>query len=96
MHLLAYNVECCFSLYVVTWSINYDELFYHCSFCFSSQLFETVKGIPAFMLNNGLLKVICQLISIVTDYGQLSVEEKELILNDVLQLCKLVVIFAIR
>lgn len=60
------------------------------------QLFETVKGMPAFMLNNGLLKVICQLISIVTDYGQLSIEEKELILNDVLQLCKLVVIFAIR
>ena len=48
------------------------------------------------MLNNGLLKVICQLISIVTDNGQLSIEEKELILNDVLQLCKLVVIFAIR
>lgn len=63
---------------------------------FFSQLFETVKGMPAFLLNNGLLKVICQLISIVTDYAQLSNEEKELILNDVLQMCKLVVIFAIR
>lgn len=51
---------------------------------------------PAFMLNNGLLKVICQLISIVTEYGSLSREEKELVLNNVLQLCKLVVIFAIR
>ena len=51
---------------------------------------------PAFMLNNGLLKVICQLISIVADYTQLSTEDKEMILNDVLQLCKLVVIFAIR
>ena len=62
----------------------------------STQLFETVKGMPAFMLNNGLLKVICQLISIVTDYAQLTTEGKELILNDVHQLCKLVVIFAIR
>lgn len=55
-----------------------------------------MKGMPAFMLNNGLLKVICQLISIVSDYSQLSMEERELILNDVHQLCKLVVIFAIR
>ncbi len=60
------------------------------------QLFETVKGMPLFMLNNGLLKVICQLISIVTDHAHLSVEEKELLLTDALQLCKLVVIFAIR
>jgi len=51
---------------------------------------------PLFMLNNGLLKVICQLICIVTDHNQLSNEDKELLLTDVLQLCKLVVIFAIR
>ena len=51
---------------------------------------------PAFMLNNGLLKVICQVISIATDHARLSIEEKELILNDTLQMCKLVIIFAIR
>ncbi len=51
---------------------------------------------PLFMLNNGLLKVICQLICIVTDHARLSIEEKELLLTDALQLCKLVVIFAIR
>ena len=48
------------------------------------------------MLNNGLLKVICQVISIATDHTQLPMEDKELILNDVLQMCKLVIIFAIR
>lgn len=51
---------------------------------------------PAFMLTNGLLKVICQVISIATDHPRLSTEDKELILNDTLQMCKLVVIFAIR
>ena len=51
---------------------------------------------PAFMLTNGLLKVICQVISIATDHPQISAEDKELILNDVLQMCKLVIIFAIR
>lgn len=67
----------------------------HCFF-FLSQLFEVVKGMPAFMLNNGLLKLICQVISLATDHTRLSTEEKELILNDTLQMCKLVVIFAIR
>ena len=51
---------------------------------------------PAFMLSNGLLKVICQVISIAADHTHLSLEEKELILNDTLQMCKLVIIFAIR
>jgi septum formation topological specificity factor MinE len=55
-----------------------------------------VKGMPAFMLNNGLLKVICQVISIATDHIRLSIEDKELILNDILQMCRLVIIFAIR
>ncbi len=48
------------------------------------------------MLSNGLLKVICQVISIAADHAHLSTEEKELILNDTLQMCKLVIIFAIR
>ena len=59
-------------------------------------MFEKVKGMPLFMLNNGLLKVICQIICIATDYKHLSPEEKELLLTDALQLSKLVVIFAIR
>jgi len=63
---------------------------------FCVQLFEVVKGMPAFMLTNGLLKVICQIISIAADHPQVTVEDKELILNDVLQMCKLVIIFAIR
>ena len=36
------------------------------------QLFESVRGMPTFMLNNGLLKLICQLIAITTDYTPLS------------------------
>ena len=60
------------------------------------QLFEVVKGMPAFMLTNGLLKVICQVISIAADHPQVTVEDKGLILNDVFQMCKLVIIFAIR
>lgn len=63
---------------------------------FLTQLFEVVKGMPAFMLTNGLLKVICQVISIATDHTHLSAEDKELILNDILHMCKLVIIFAIR
>ena len=51
---------------------------------------------PAFMLSNGLLKVICQVISRAADHTYLSIEDKELILNDTLQMCKLVIIFAIR
>ena len=35
------------------------------------QLFETVKGMPSFMLNNGLLKLLCQLIAITTDHSSL-------------------------
>ena len=51
---------------------------------------------PAFMLTNGLLKVICQVISIAADHTQLLPDEKGVILNDVLHMCKLVIIFAIR
>lgn len=51
---------------------------------------------PAFMLHNGLLKVICQVISIAADHPRLSIENKERILNDIHQMCKLVIIFAIR
>ncbi len=32
------------------------------------QLFEKRRGVPKFMLNNGLLKIICLLIAKTTDY----------------------------
>ena len=51
---------------------------------------------PTFVLNNGLLKIICQLVSLVADHTHLPSKDKELILNDVLQMCRLVVIFSIR
>ena len=49
-----------------------------------------------FMLTNGLLKTLCQLIAITADHSSLSRDEKDLLLSDCLHLCKLIIIFTIR
>jgi hypothetical protein len=67
----------------------------HATLCILRELFETVKGMPLFMIGNGLLKLLCQVIATTCDLGSLSRTDKELILTDVLHFCKLIVIFAI-
>ena len=37
-----------------------------------TQLFEMVKGMPVFMLNNGLFKMICQMIALAPETSSLS------------------------
>ena len=34
---------------------------------FPPQLFESVRGMPVFMFSNGLIKTLCQLISMVPE-----------------------------
>lgn len=66
----------------------------HAVLCIIKELFEHTRGVAAFMLNNGLLRVLCQLVTITADHTLLSKEEKASILQDVYQMCKLVVVYA--
>lgn len=58
------------------------------------ELFEHTRGMASFMLTNGLLRVLCQLIIVTADHALLSREEKAAILQDIRQMCKLIVIHA--
>lgn len=67
----------------------------HSTLCILKELFEMVKGMPVFMLNNGLFKMICQMIALAPETSSLSKENRQLILNDLLGFCKLIVIFTL-
>jgi hypothetical protein len=66
----------------------------HSTLCMLKELFEMIKGMPLCMLNNGLFKMICQLLYVVTE-SALTKENKQLILNDLFGFCKLIILYTL-
>uniref|UniRef100_A0A1X7VEE8 Uncharacterized protein n=2 Tax=Amphimedon queenslandica TaxID=400682 RepID=A0A1X7VEE8_AMPQE len=67
----------------------------HTTLCVLRELFEMVKLMPACMLSNGLLKMICQMIILIPESTSLSKENKQTLLTDLFNFCKLIVLYTL-